>query len=276
MTIPAPAATTPQQPPAAAPATPPAAPAAPAAQVPPVTPPKPVTPPTPPATPSGAPQTPPASTPEDKDKVVPITALHEEREKRQQLQAQVEAMKRIMANNVLFDANGNPVMQQPQQQPQPQYQQEIEKLWESDPRKAVQAEIMTAFMWRDQVDAQVEQQASEVSGRQTDFNNFRPEVMTYLRTLPIDQRGRPGMVEAAYYFIKGQKVDNIVAQTRQQWEADYLRKLQAGEIASGLPAGATGLPPAPQGAVTLTQDQKNAAAAMRISEADYAKWMVNK
>jgi hypothetical protein len=186
-------------------------------------------------------------------------------------------MKKIMSSGVLFDVNGNPVMpaQQQQQQAAPQYQ-EIEKLWETDPRRAVQAEIYAAMSWRDQVDAGVEQQAVAVSEKNTDFNNFRPEVMTYLRTLPIEQRNKPGMVEAAYYFIKGQKVDNIVARTRQEWEADYLRKLQAGELAAMLPAGATGVPPTPQGAITLTPDQMKAADAMRIPHAEYAKWIQNK
>jgi len=239
----------------------------------------------PPATPVAPPATPPPAAkpagaspaPAQEGTTVPITALHEEREKRQQLQAQVEAMKRIMGNNVLFDSQGNPVMQQQQQQQQVQpFQQELEKLWETDPRKAVQAEIYQAMAWRDHVDAQVEQQAGEVSVKNTDFNNFRPEVMTYLRTLPIEQRSRPGMVEAAYYFIKGQKMDNIVARTKQEWEAEYLRRMQAGEFASALPSGAFSQPPAPQGTITLTEDQKKAASAMRIPEAEYVKYMVNK
>jgi hypothetical protein len=261
---PAPASSAPQ-------ATPPAAPVAPAA-----------TPPAsqkPPATPSGAPQTPPASTPEDKDKTVPITALHEEREKRQQLQAQVEALKRIMSNNVLFDAQGNPVAQQQQQQQpvqQQQYQQEIEKLWETDPRRAVHAEIYAAMMWRDQVDAAVEQQAADVATKNADFNNYRPEVMAYLRTLPFDQRNKQGMVEAAYYFIRGQKVDNIIAKQRQEFEQEYIRKMQAGEFAQQMPNGAFSAPPSPQGTITLTEDQKKAAAAMRMPESEYAKYVVNR
>jgi len=265
ITVTPPAAVSPQVPAPAKPPVPAAqVPPVPATQIPPATPP-------PAAKPAGVPPVPAEGI------TVPITALHEEREKRQQLQAQLESMKKIMSSGVLFDVNGNPVMQQQPQQQQaaPQYQ-EIEKLWESDPRKAVQAEIYAAMSWRDQVDAGVEQQAMAVSEKNPDFNNFRPEVMTYLRTLPIEQRNRPGMIEAAYYFIKGQKVDNIVARTRQEWEAEYLRKLQAGELATMLPVGATGVPPTPQGAVTLTQDQKNAAAAMRVPEAEYAKWIQNK
>ena len=249
----------------------PAKPPAPAAQVPPApaTPPKPVSQ-TPPASTSGASPAP------AEGATVPITALHEERERRQQLQAQLDAMKKVMSNNVLFDMNGNPVMQQQQQPQQQSYQQEIEKLWESDPRKAVQAEIYAAMSWRDRVDGNLETQASDTAVKYPDFNTLRPEIMNYIRTMPIEQRDKPGMVEAAYYFIRGQKVDGIVAQKQRELEAEYLRKYQAGELAAMLPPGAGSLPPAPQGAVTLSDDQKRAAAAMRIPEAEYAKWIQNK
>jgi hypothetical protein len=205
---------------------------------------------------------------------VPITALHEERTKRQELQSQLDAMKKVMANNVLFDINGNPVMQQHQQQPQqPDYSAQVEKLWETDPRKAVQAEIYAAMSWRDRVDAEVEGQAAEISNKYADFNSIRPEVMNYIRTMPIEQRNRPGIIEAAYYFIRGQKVDGIIAQKQREMESEYMRKFQAGEMASMLPPGSVSTPPVQQGAVTLTQDQKNAAAAMRVPEAEYAKWI---
>lgn len=234
----------------------------------------------PPAVTSPVPQTPPAKpsgaspAPAQEGATVPITALHEEREKRQQLQAQLEAMKKVMSNNVLYDVNGNPVMQQPTQQPvQQNYQQEIDKLWESDPRRAVQAEIYSAMAWRDRVDADVESQSSEVSGKYADFNTLRPEIMNYMRTLPIEQRNKPGIIEAAYYFIRGQKVDNIVAQKQRELEAEYLRKFQAGELASMLPPGSVTNPPVPQGTITLTEEQRKAAAAMRVPEAEYAKWI---
>ena len=257
----APAAVPPQAP---APAKPPV----PAAQVPPV--PAVVPPVTPPpaAKPAGVPPA-----PAQEGTTVPIAALHEEREKRQQMQAQLDAMKKVMSNNVLFDMNGNPVMQQHQQQQQPDYSAQVEKLWETDPRKAVQAEIYAAMSWRDRVDAEVEGQAAEVSTKYQDFNTLRPEVMNYIRTMPIEQRNRPGIIEAAYYFIRGQKVDNIIAQKQREMESEYLRKFQAGEMASMLPPGSVSSPPVQQGAVTLTQDQKNAAAAMRVPEAEYAKWI---
>jgi len=212
---------------------------------------------------------------EDKDKTVPITALHEEREKRQALQAEIEALKKVAGQNVLFDIEGKPVSyQQPQvDQRQEQFKQEMDKLWETDPRKAVQAEIMSAMTWRDNQEANLDAQESKLSAKYADYNNYRGEIRQYLRTLPLDQRGGPGIAEMAYYLVKGQKVDVIINQTREQWEADYRQKLANGDLAQGMPGGSVSAPFTPQGNVTLTEDQKKAAAAFGITEADYAKNM---
>jgi len=259
----------------------PIAPAAAPPQVPapatPVKPPTPVQPPVKPAeTPkpaaptSGAPATPPS----EEGKTVPISALHEEREKRQQLQAELEALRKVAGQNVLFDINGNPVqVQQQQQQPVQDYRQEIEKAWETDPKKAVQMEIYTAMAWRDQQEAAIDAQEASVAGKYPDYNTYRPEVRQYLRSVPLEQRARPGVVEMAYYVVRGQKVDNIIAKTREQMEADYRARMGAGELGQGLPVGAMGQQPIVPGSVTLTPDQKNACLALGISEADYIKNM---
>jgi len=251
------------QPPAPAPVAPaPVNPPAPAQ--PPV---KPAEPPKPAALTPGAPPAP----ANEESKVVPISALHEEREKRQALQQEVEALKRVAGQNMLFDINGNPVYTQPQQQQQ-QYDpmKEIDKLWETDPRRAVQAEIYTAMSWRDRLEAQVDQQENHVVGKFPDANNYRSEIRTYIRSLPIEQRGNNGVYELAYYVVKGQKVDNIMAKTRQDIESEYQRKIQAGEFAGGLPPGGISQPPSPSGLV-LTDEQKRAADAMHMPHAEYAK-----
>lgn len=217
----------------------------------------------------GAPATPPA----EENKTVPISALHEEREKRQQLQAELEALRKVAGQNVLFDINGNPVqVQQHQQQPQQDYRQEIEKAWETDPKKAVQMEIFTAMAWRDQQEARIDAQEADIARKYPDFNVYRPEVRQYLRTVPLEQRANPGVVEMAYYVVRGQKVDSIIAKTREGLEAEYMAKMGAGQMGQALPGGTMGQIQAPQGAVTLTPDQKNACLALGISEADYVKF----
>lgn len=229
-----------------------------------------------PATPSPAAKVGVPPSPAIEDKVVPITALHEEREKRQQLQLEIDALKRVAGQNVLFDINGNAVQTQSQPQQydhQEAFRQEVEKTWETDPRKAVQMEIMSALAWRDRQDAIVDAQENAVATKYSDFNDYRGEVKQYIRSLPIDQRGRDGVVELAYYVVKGQRVDNIVARTRQDIEADYLRKFQAGELAQGLPGGAASSPNIPQNSVVLNDQQRRACEALGITEMDYIKHM---
>jgi hypothetical protein len=206
--------------------------------------------------------------------MVPITALHEEREKRQALQAEMEALKRIAGQNVLFDINGNPVPNPAQAQPpQNDFAKQMDQLWETDPRKAVQAELMAALSWYDDINAKIDYQEGALAQKYADFNNYRTEVRQYVRSLPPDQRTREGIVELAYYAVRGQKMDSIINKTKAEMEAEIMRKIQAGEYAAGLPVGGASQPPIIPGAVTLTQEQKNACLALGITEADYIKNM---
>jgi len=224
--------------------------------------------PKPAAIPTGAPVVPP-----QEDKMVPIAALHEEREKRQSLQAELESLRKIAGQNVLFDVDGKPVSyQQPQQAPQVDYAAQMDKLWETDPRKAVQAEIYAAMTWRDNQDAMVDHQEEAVRQKFPDYSNYASEVRSYIRTLPIDQRGTRGVVELAYYVVKGQKVDNIISKTKEQLEAEWRQKAASGEMAQGLPGGSMSQLPSPTG-VVLSNEQKAACMALNISEADYIKHM---
>lgn len=239
---------------------------------------QPTTPPTPPVDKGGV--TPPAGAPKPADsqapaqgaQTVPISALMEEREKRQSLQSEIEQLR--------AQISAPPSQPQQQQQPQQtqsyeQYQQEMDKLWESDPRKAVQAEIYTALTWRDNVEAQVDHQKVIVGQKYQDYNDYAGEVNAYLRTLPLQERARPGVVELAYYLVRGQKVDNIVDKTRAQIEEEMRRKFEAGNLTQGIPGG--GIPGGtPEGGIQLTDDQRKAAMAMGMSEADYAKNIVRK
>lgn len=205
--------------------------------------------------------------------MVPITALHEEREKRQSLQAELDALKRIAGQNVLFDINGNAVPTPQAAPPQNEYAKELDHMWETDPRKAVQMELMAALTWYDKVTADLDYQENTLAQKYPDFNTFRTEVRQYVRSLPPDQRTRQGIVELAYYAVRGQKMDGVIARTKAEMEAEMIRRYNAGELAAGLPVGGVSTPPIIPGSVILTQDQKNACAALGISEADYIKHM---
>jgi hypothetical protein len=96
------------------------------------------------------------------DQTVPLKALQEEREKRQQLQQELEQVKQLVQG--AQQPNAGQVYGTPQASPQaPQatndvQAKELERLWETDPRMAVRAEIDQSLSYYDTVNAQIESQ----------------------------------------------------------------------------------------------------------------------
>jgi hypothetical protein len=187
--------------------------------------------------------------------------LQEERERRQSLQAEIEQLK----------ARVN-TMQVPQQQYQQQqqapvdHQAELNRLWETDPRRAVQVEIMMAAQWQDNINAQVDGESEALAQKYQDFNNFRGEAMRYVRSLPLEQRARPGIVEMAYMLARGQGVDRIIEQQRQQLQQQF----QQNPAMFQMPVGAGSNPPPTQQSGSLTDEQVRVAEAMGLSPEAYA------
>ena len=195
---------------------------------------------------------------------VPLPELLDERSKRQALEKSVQDMQFELA--ALKRVAPAPVASA---QPQDEYRKQLDHLWETDPRRAVQAEIMTAMTWYDTVQAQIDTQEHNLSTKYPDYNNFRTEIRGYVRSLPVEQRSRDGVVELAYYAVKGQRVDSTLEGMRTAWEAEFLRKLQAGEI-SGVPAGTVSLPPViPQ--TQATDEERKVADMMGMSVEEYLK-----
>jgi hypothetical protein len=206
--------------------------------------------------PVGQPGVPPTSAPKE----VPITALHEERDKRQSLEAEVAGLRQEMA------ASRNQ-QQQPQQQPQQDSRKELEELWEEDPKKAVRMEIMYAMDWRDRIDSGLESQADELARKYPDFNTYRSTALGQVRSLPLNQRGGQGILEASYFMVRGQNTDQIV----KDQEAELLEKYRRGEISvQGLatPPGSFSTP-APVAGVAATQEQINVAGVMGMTIDEY-------
>jgi hypothetical protein len=207
--------------------------------------------------------------PEPSEKTVPIAALHEERDRRQSLQAELELMKQIAGDQVLFDANGQPVAR-PQPTPAPvdpalpNVAAEMEQLWEDNPRKAVKMEIMSAMSWRDNMDSKVDTQELEASGKYKDYTQYRDTIRQYIRALPLDQRAKPGVIDLAYYVVKGQASGNIYESAQQE----IINKIKAGEQVQGLTPG-TQAAPAPVSGVKATPDQAKAAEMMGMTTDDY-------
>lgn len=203
------------------------------------------------------------------DGLVPLPALQEERSKRQALESEVAELKRMVQQQQ------HPQQFQPQQQqfvdPQVQRKQELEKMWEEDPRKAVQTEIMYAMEYRDYVEANLEQQADYLAKQYPDFNNYRSSVLAQIRSLPLGQRGNPGVLEASYFMVRGQNLDTLLSQR----EADMMEKYRRGEISAsqlGVPQGTSSASFQPTG-VQLSDEQRKVARAMGMSEEGYAKHM---
>jgi hypothetical protein len=196
--------------------------------------------------------------------MVPLAALQEERERRQSLQADLESLKQQVGRLQQPQTYQQPVQQQ--QQPQVDHTAELNRLWETDPRKAVQVEIMMAAQWTDNINAQVDQESDALANKYKDFNNFRGEAMRYVRSLPLEQRARPGIVEMAYMLARGQGVDQLIEQQRVQLQQQF----QQNPAMFQMPVGAGGNPPPTQQPVGLTEEQLKVAAAMRMTPEQYS------
>ncbi len=253
------------------PATPPVTPAAkppepakPAAPQPPAGQPAPTPPATPPATPPvGQPGvTPPPGAPTGEPQTVPIGALLDERNKRQALENEVAALKQAPGASPY----GQPPQAQPQQQVQPQnVNAQLDELWKTDPRQAVNQTLLMGIDWYDRVNNAIDVQADQLAGKYADFNTHRLAATRYVRSMPVQQRGMPGAVEAAYFYVKGQNVDEIIKAS----EIEIARKIAAGEMVATPPGGMQTAPAPVPGAVAATPEQRAVAQAMGMSEGDY-------
>jgi len=213
-------------------------------------------------------------------KFVPISAMHEERDRRQaaeakytDLQAEIESLKQAQ-NQYQQPQQFQQQYQQPQQQPWSPYQQapqpvkeQIDALWQEDIRKGFQAEMMAMMQYRDHVAAKVEQEADVIRHKAADFVNYESKVRSYIRGLPLDAQAQPNIVQAAYLMMRGQDTDNII----KAKEAELMRRYQGGAAAAGL-GGTFGAPPSAASDNTLSQDELIAAQAQGMTPEEYLKW----
>lgn len=213
-----------------------------------------------PAAPAGATPTP-GVTPG----MVPLSALQEERTKRQELQGVVEQLKATVDRL----QQPQPVQQQVQQQQPAPYgytPEQIEKLWEEDPKQAVRAELFMGFNWYDQLNSQLDTQADALQSKYPDFANYRTAAISQIRSLPLNQRD-PSRLEQAYFYVRGTQFDTIM----RQKEAELMQRFQA-PAGFQVPSAGTFGPGAghPAGGVELTAEQVNVAAAMGLTPEAYA------
>lgn len=200
---------------------------------------------------------------------VPVAALLEERGKRQSLEAKLKQFETVFGDQIQYDSVGNVIPRSQANPAQPanvqgDIRQKLDELWNTDPRQAVQAELTYALGWYDNVHASVENEMDTVAGKFKDFDQYRPFIRQYLRSIPIDQRTKPGLVEAAYYLHKGKEIDKIVESEKRS----IYERIQAGESIQGITAGTgSGLPRA--NGVKFTPDEINAAKLYGVSPEEY-------
>jgi hypothetical protein len=207
---------------------------------------------------------------EPQEKMVPHGAFHEERERRKSSDAKIEQIKALYGDKIKFDDYGNVLP--PDQGPPVQNVQtndiarQVEEMWEKDPKQAVRAEIFMAINYYDQQSAQLDLQRDAARTRYPDFSKWESEVNGYIRRLPLQQRTQQGMIDMAYKYVKGDKIDQILQMER----AELARKYAAGEMAQGLGPGTA---PAftPQAGVTVTDQERAVAQAMGMTIDEYVK-----
>jgi hypothetical protein len=212
-------------------------------------------------------------------KQVPLQALQEERGKRQEAVSNADQLSQELAELRRVVSEGQQQQQsfqqqQQQQQPQVDPRVELDKVWEDDPKQAVRMEIMYAMDWRDRQDSNLEIQADALARKYPDFNNHRSAALGQVRSLPLNQRGGEGILEASYLMSRGQNVDSLM-QAREQ---ELLEKYRRGELnAEGLatPPGSYGAPSANTG-VQATDDQMKTASMMGLTTEQYMSAVVNK
>ena len=186
-------------------------------------------------------------------------ALAEERDKTRQLKEELEILKGAVSNPGFNN--------QAQHQPVDNGQRQLDELWESDPRRAMQTELQMALRWYDTTTTQVDSQADDVAKKYADFNTYRTDVNRYLRSLPLENRSKPGVIEAAYFYVKGQKADDLVNLSKEQ----LIQKIRMGEKVQGLEGTISGGRPVTPNPSAPTMDQANAASAMGMTIEEYMK-----
>lgn len=206
---------------------------------------------------------------------VPISALHEERTKRQGLEKENEQLREAVQVKAYEQQNYQAQPAAPVQPQEPQQTTEqVNQMWEDNPRQAVRAEIYQAMQWRDSIDSGISRQSAMLQNKFTDYNDHRQNAETYVRSLPMEQRANPNVMETAYFIVRGQNQDKALEKQKNELYAQYQQGGTPAQVATPA-AGAYSAPPATPG-VQLTVEQLSAASMMGMSPEDYASSIVVK
>jgi len=213
--------------------------------------------------------------------MVPLTALQEERAKAKELRDQVQNLtqlvQEVQSRMGQQQVYGQPPMQIPPaqnyypaqsfQQPQQNLMQQAAQLWEQDPMQATAWMIENGIQHYDGMQRAVDGQKAQAMGKYKDYPTYATEIDNYVRALPPAQRTQPGIVDMAYYLVKGQKVEALTQQAQQE----VLSKIQKGEQVQGLQGTYTPSAQATSDDEPLSQQEQAAAMVMGVKPEDYKK-----
>jgi len=218
-----------------------------------------------------------AGQPKNDQQQVPLPALQEEREKSKMLREQVSNLTNMiteMQNRVAPQQNYPQQMgMAPQQQnyyPAQQFQQappnmaqQAEALWADDPMRATAWMVEQGIQNYDGVQRMVDLQKANTMSKYPDYATYATEIDNYVRALPPAQRGQQGIVDMAYFLVKGQKVDTIT----QQANNELLERIKRGEAVGGVRGTYTA--PVNTDDSPLTADENKAAMVMGLTPEEY-------
>ena len=115
----------------------------------------------------------------------------------------------------------------------------------------------------DSVQRMVDGQKAATMSKYPDYATYANEIDSYVRALPPAQRAQQGIVDMAYFLIKGQKVDTIT----QAATNDLLERIKRGEAVGGVRGTYT--TPAHTDDSPLTPDEQKAAMVMGLTPEEY-------
>lgn len=197
---------------------------------------------------------------EPQGKVVPIHVMHEERAARQAAEQRLGELEKQMQELR--------TMRQPTHQPEPERNpsNDLEELWQTDARKATQTEILMAMDWRDRVLSKESNEFDTARNSYADFNKYEGKVRQYISSIPMGQRGKDGLVESAYFMLRGQDVDNIIKSREEELARKYSQMGAAASLPGGASSAGFGV-----SEDKLTDEEIRVAAAMGMKPEEYAQ-----
>lgn len=149
---------------------------------------------------------------------------------------------------------------------QPTQPAQIDELWDTDQRKAMETTMASGFEWYDKMNRQINSEKNTLrrdpsAGKQ--FGELEGEVDNYLNKVPIQDRGKPGVVKVAFNMVRGAHIDEYIKKAKEDVSQSALDKESLQTPSGSVKLGGK--------TVQLTKDELTIAAKGGITPEDYAR-----